>query len=130
MSSRDERNARAWANYDSWKLASPYDNEDAEVFKSENDDLYSCFEQKIHDYDNYIDEAKKDPSIYLNNTDSDLDDLDDYKEYLFDSDEFWKELHYDQSDALQAFYEKQNDDYESAQEAKGGAMREARRNND
>lgn len=96
------RNDRAWAGYDSWKLSTP-DDDAPEVFESRFFKLFSCIEDDVDKFDDYIAKAMDNPSIYLDDDTSDLESLEDYKELLLGDDEYcWNEMHKDTWDAVEA----------------------------
>ena len=113
MSSRDDRNARAWASYDTWLLkGSGVDDSSPEVFESSEFKMFSCYEENIASFDDLIAKAKIDPNIYLKMEDGDIYDLEGYKYYLFDE-QICGVLHKDNEGALLEHW----DNYVSDEEA-------------
>ena len=48
-----------WDNYDKWKLSTPWDNEkEIEVFKAEKYNYFSCYENRVNDFDSRIEKLK------------------------------------------------------------------------
>ena len=122
-----DKNSRAWANYDSWKLSSPYDDV-SEVFETEKYKLFSCSEDTVGDFDTLIAKAIDNPDIYLKDDTSDLESLDDYVELLLgDDDYFWGKLFKDQWDAVRAYEDVMRDARQDYLEGKADAMIQAKK---
>ena len=119
-----------WDNYDKWRLASPEENDNTpEVFATKYYDLYSCSEDDVAEFDELVEKAKLNPSIYLLDKSDDLLSIDDYVESLL-GDNFWNRLHNTSWEAIEVVEQKHYDDKMEADERKGEEMREARRNGD
>ena len=116
----------AWDNYDNWLLkGSGVDDNTPEVFNTEKFDLYSCDEDVINEFDELIEKATKDPSIYLNNKDDDdLSSLEDYKDHILSWVDSLSNLHSDSYGAINEMEENWIDEKEFALEQKYQQMKD------
>ena len=109
----------AWSDreYDNWKLSSPYDNDNSpEIFESRKHKLFSCYEDKINEFDDKILEAEKDASKY----ELCADNLEEYIEYLQDN----LQLHSDEYGAIEELESNYHDEKEYAAECKIEQMKD------
>jgi hypothetical protein len=112
-----------YGNYDSWKLATPWDDEPEmpEVYETEKYGYFHTDEELIEKFDRKVKkfEMLEVPSCYVSQ--------DEYIEELAGNLSYDLDLYTSQDECLIAIAEKERDEYEAAMEQKAEYKREAKR---